>query len=74
MPTQRPLAWLLVLLTATLLAVSACSGVRAQARGSGGSGSKDCKSCERMCEVAGDAQKNPGAIEQCKSDCQKKCS
>lgn len=73
MRTHRSLSWLFVLLTLTMLALSACSGIRAQARSSEEAGGKDCKSCERMCEVAGDAQKNPGAIESCKQDCQKKC-
>jgi hypothetical protein len=63
----------LTLLTVLLLGLGACSGIRAQAKASGG-GSKDCKSCERMCEVAGDAQKNPDAIDKCKADCAKKCS
>jgi hypothetical protein len=71
--SARPLALVLALMTVLLLAAGACSGIRAQARSSGGGGGKDCKSCERMCEVAGDAQKNPGAVDKCKADCAKKC-
>lgn len=70
--SRRPLAVLLALMTVLLLAAAGCSGLRAQAR-SGASGSKDCKSCERMCEVAGESQKNPGAVDKCKADCAKKC-
>lgn len=75
MSHTRSLAALVLLLALTLFASVACSGMRAQARSSGGSGSsKECASCKRMCEVAGDAQENPGAIDECKADCNKKCS
>lgn len=34
---------------------------------------KDCAACEKMCAVAGDAEKNPDAVESCKADCHKSC-
>ena len=34
---------------------------------------KDCAACEKMCAVAGDAEKKPEAVTACKDDCQKNC-
>ena len=33
----------------------------------------DCAACEKMCTVAGDAEKNPEGVQACKDDCQKTC-
>jgi hypothetical protein len=35
---------------------------------------KDCAACEKMCSVAADAEKNPGAVDSCKADCKKTCT
>jgi hypothetical protein len=67
---------LLALATAGLFAVAlpGCKGVaiRPQAAGSGNA-TMDCGACKRMCEKSGDAENNPGAVENCKKDCDQKC-
>jgi hypothetical protein len=35
---------------------------------------KDCAACEKMCSVAGDAEKNAAGVEACKEDCRKTCT
>lgn len=55
------------------LALSACSGARLQSGEGSARGQKNCASCKRMCEVAGDAQNNAEGVAACKADCDKKC-
>jgi hypothetical protein len=56
------------------LALSACSMLRGTAgETTGGTSSKNCRSCERMCEIAGDEQDNEASVAKCKADCAKKC-
>ncbi len=34
---------------------------------------KDCAACARMCEVAGESEKNTGGVSACKQDCAATC-
>ena len=67
---------LAVLILLAALTVSGCVTTRGQSRTSAGSSkasSRSCASCERMCEVAGDARDSSGAVDRCKADCRQKC-
>jgi hypothetical protein len=57
-----------------VVALPGCKGVaiRPQAAGSGNA-TMDCGACKRMCEKSGDAENNPGAVDNCKKDCDRKC-
>lgn len=55
------------------LSLTGCTGLRGQTRDGASGGTRDCASCKRMCEVAGDARENPAAVEKCKQDCERKC-
>ena len=68
--SRLPLLFALI----TVAALTACASLRGTAGAGGGGTSKNCKSCERMCELAGDAQENPASVAKCKTDCRKKCS
>jgi len=60
-----------------LVASAGCPSMGAQAKAasaSAASAKKDCAACEKMCSVAADAEKNPGAVESCKADCKKSCT
>lgn len=71
---MRSLATAVVVLALSLPALSGCAALSGQSRASAGkAGGRDCASCARMCEVAGDARDNPRAVERCKADCKKKC-
>lgn len=70
---RSPLLRALFCAVSLTLALSACSGARLQAREGASGGQKNCASCKRMCEVAGDARDNAAAVEACKADCDKKC-
>ena len=59
--------------------VAGCAGMSlGSARGAAAhakaSAKKDCAACEKMCAVAGDAEKNSAAVESCKADCKKSCT
>lgn len=41
----------------------------ASARPAAARSQKDIAACEKMCEVAGDAEKNASAVTSCKKDC-----
>jgi hypothetical protein len=41
----------------------------ASARPAAARSQKDIAACEKMCEVAGDAEKNSSAVSACKKDC-----
>lgn len=67
-------------LAATVLASLLGCGVslgRLRTKGTKGAAAastkKDCAACEKMCAVAGDAEKNPEAVDACKADCRKSC-
>lgn len=64
-------------LVATALLGLGCSNMnlgRLRGASAGAAASKkDCAACEKMCAVAGDAEKKPQAVEACKADCQKTC-
>ncbi len=60
-----------------LASITGCAGMgSAKAAGATAAAAKkkDCAACEKMCAVAGDAEKNPGAVTQCKADCKKTCT
>lgn len=63
----------LLVVALAIASLAGCAGLRGQSRSSGSGGARDCASCERMCEVAGEARDNPGAVDRCKADCKKKC-
>ena len=64
---QRLLAALfLTLFSGCITAQAASSGPAARA-------AKDCATCERMCELGGDAQNDRNRILACKADCQRNC-
>ena len=71
---RRALAFALV---ATALVGLGCSNMNlGRLRGASNAaaaGKKDCAACEKMCAVAGDAEKKPEAVKACKADCQKTC-
>ncbi len=52
---------------------SQLAGIRG-ANGGGTAAKKDCAACEKMCSVAGDAEKNPAGVQACKDDCKKTCN
>ena len=59
-----------------LVALTACGMNLGRVKGSGAgpaAAKKDCAACEKMCAVAGDAEKNPDGVAQCKADCKKSC-
>ena len=62
--------------TALLASTLGCGMLRTgSAKNTAGtSAKKDCAACEKMCAVAGDAEKNPAGIEACKADCKKTCT
>jgi hypothetical protein len=66
------------LFAATFLASSMGCQMLNKATGASKAGAaaakKDCKACEKMCAVAGDAENNPAGVEACKADCHKSCS
>ena len=75
---MRPvLAALALVLSVTFVAGCPSMGM-ASAKGAAATAKadakKDCAACEKMCAVAGDAEKNPGAVESCKADCKKSCT
>lgn len=47
--------------------------IRGATAGANTAAKKDCAACEKMCSVAGDAEKNPAGVAACKEDCQKTC-
>ena len=55
---------------------TACGGrlTGAHTRDANASSQKECAACAKMCEVAGDAEKNAAAVADCQADCQKKCA
>jgi hypothetical protein len=65
------------LIAAVLVALSftsACAGLRAgKGAKAQNNSAKDCAACAKMCEVAGDAENNAAAVNDCKADCQKQC-
>jgi hypothetical protein len=62
---------------AGVVAVTGCTKAQLnQIRGANAGGTaakKDCAACEKMCAVAGDAEKNPAGVDACKADCKKNC-
>jgi hypothetical protein len=34
---------------------------------------KDCPTCHRMCELAGNTEQNPEAVSRCKAECDQSC-
>jgi hypothetical protein len=69
-----PLRLALVLSLGLLGTSLGCTNLRAAAgdTAAGGGASrnpKQCASCMRMCEVAGDARDNPEGVAKCKSGC-----
>jgi hypothetical protein len=53
------------------IGLSGCALLRAGRSHSSASAksAKDIAACEKMCEVAGDAESNKGAVDRCKKDC-----
>lgn len=70
---HAPLLRSLFCALAVTLTLSACSGARLQAGEGASRAQKNCASCKRMCEVAGDTQNNKAGVEACKADCDKQC-
>jgi hypothetical protein len=60
-----------------VVSVTGCTKAQLQqirgANAGGAASKKDCAACEKMCAVAGDAEKNPAGVEACKDDCKKTC-
>ena len=64
---------------AATLALGGCTAanikqLQSAAAGAGTQAKKDCAACEKMCAVAGDAEKKPEAVAACKADCKKTCT
>jgi hypothetical protein len=62
------------LVAATLVLSGGCAALREAAAASlrpkaEAKSEKDVRACEKMCEVAGDAESNPRAVDRCKADC-----
>lgn len=55
------------------LSLTGCQRLLGATRPSNAKAKKDCAACARMCEVAGDAEKSPAAVESCKEDCKRTC-
>ena len=67
----------LALVTTALVALGCSNMNLGRLRGAStaaAAGKKDCAACEKMCAVAGDAEKRPEAVQACKDDCQKTCN
>jgi hypothetical protein len=67
----------LVSLTSLVLVIvlSGCASAQTKSNKSSSSGSRpktDCMTCNRMCEVGGDASKSK-SVDKCKADCASKC-
>ena len=56
-----------------ILTAGACTTLSGQTRSGLPTQGRECASCHRMCEVAGERKDNPGAVERCKKSCEKKC-
>jgi hypothetical protein len=71
---RHALALALVATFALALGCGNVSLARLRGASAGASASKkDCAACEKMCAVAGDAEKKPKAVEACQDDCKKSC-
>jgi hypothetical protein len=71
---RKPFRPVTLVVTCLLLGSTGCAGLRQLTSTSlrpkaAAKSAKDVAACEKMCEVAGDAEKNPGAVERCKADC-----
>ena len=66
------------LFVVALIALAGCgmnaNKIRSELNGAAAPTKKDCAACEKMCAVAGDAEKNPDAVAKCKTDCKKSCT
>lgn len=56
-----------------LMGAGACSSLSGQNRSGLQTQGRECASCHRMCEVAGERKDNPGAVDRCKKSCEKRC-
>lgn len=69
-------AFALVLIATAVLSLGCTATNLARLRGlstPAAANKKDCAACEKMCAVAGDAEKKPEAVRACKADCKKTC-
>ncbi len=70
MPTPtRLLALALTVVVASSCAVLRDIAATATRPRASAKSSKDIAACEKMCEVAGDAENNKAAVDRCKADC-----
>lgn len=56
-----------------LMGVGACTNLSGQSRTGLQTQGRECASCHRMCEVAGERKDSPGAVERCKQNCEQHC-
>lgn len=70
-PSIRRPARTVVLLLLGLLA--GCTSIQGQNKNRLSSQGRECASCHRMCEVAGERKDTPGAVQQCKKSCDERC-
>jgi hypothetical protein len=69
---RSALAFACLALCSTVGFTSGCALLRAASHTPHSASAKSAKeiaACEKMCEVAGDAESNKGAVDRCKKDC-----